>query len=111
MSNQPNPATGPGLPDRGAVGGRPPSPCSASIGPYQRKAAEIWEEVKRDEGRYVDLLEMCAVLMVNVADKSQSTDHEISGMVRRLMHDMRSNSRGQNGSCDGGAEPSEGAKV
>ena len=70
--------------------------CAASIGPYQQKAAEIWEETKKEEGRFVDLLEMCAVLMVNVADKSHSTDHEISSMVRRLMHDMRSNSLRQN---------------
>ena len=66
--------------------------CSV-IGPAQAKAAVIWAEFKDRELQFVDLLEMCAVLMVNVADKSNSTDHEISHHTRRLMADMRRNSR------------------
>lgn len=70
--------------------------CSVSVGPGQVKAAAIWEDFKGDELRFVDVLELCACLMVNVADKSQSTDNEIAVMVRRLMHDMRRNASRQN---------------
>lgn len=42
MSNQSNAAPGPGLPDKGAVGGRPPSSCSGPVGRHP------WED---DQGR------------------------------------------------------------
>lgn len=70
--------------------------CSVSVGVGQRAAAQVWNSFKGEELRYVDILEMCAVLMVNVADKSQSTDHEISHMTRQMMHNMRRNASSQN---------------
>lgn len=79
-----------------AKGGSSPASCSVSVGPGQVKAAAIWEDFKDDELRFVDVLELCACLMVNVADKSESTDNEIATMVRRLMHDMRRNASRQN---------------
>jgi len=69
---------------------------SASVALGVRAAAHVWNVFKAEELRYVDILEMCANLMCNVADKSQSTDHEISDMTRQLMHDMRKNSSSQN---------------
>lgn len=69
---------------------------SVSVGRGQRAAAQVWNAFKAEECRYVDLIEMCAVLMCNVADKSQSTDHEIAQLTGRLMHDIRRNASSQN---------------
>lgn len=79
-----------------AVGVPPPASGSVSVGLGQRTAATVWNAFKAEELRYVDILEMCAVLMCNVADKSQSTDHEIAHMTRQMMHDMRRNASSQN---------------
>jgi len=95
-------ATLPSLPETpaGASDGRAPelgvASGSVSVGLGQRAAAQVWNAFKSEELRYVDILEMCAVLMCNVADKGQSTDHEIAHMTRRLMHDMRRTASSQN---------------
>lgn len=67
------------------------SHCSASIGRSQKVAATIWETFKAEDLRYTDMLELIAVLMVNIADKSHSEDIEIIQWTRRLMADMRRN--------------------
>lgn len=69
---------------------------SASVGRSQRLAAGIWNQFKTEELRYVDMLELVAVLLVNVADKSESTDHEIAHLTRKLVADMRHQSSLQN---------------
>ena len=67
----------------------PADQCTITSGTGRRAAAQVWNAFKAEELRYVDILEMCAVLMCNVADKSQSTDHEIARITRQLMHTMR----------------------
>lgn len=72
----------------------------------ERAAAQVWNAFKAEELRYVDILEMCAVLMCNVADESQSTDHEIAQMTRQVMHEMRRNTPARNAELP---EPKDGA--
>ncbi len=69
---------------------------SASVGRSQRKASQIWEDFKREELQFVDMLELCAVLMVNVADKSGATDHEVAHWTRKITADMRHRASLQN---------------
>ena len=68
---------------------------STSVGPGQYAAAEVWEMFKARDLTFVDLLELAAVVVVNVADKSGSTDKEIHGYLYRLTLDMRKNAAAQ----------------
>lgn len=69
----------------------PATPCSGSVGVGQHAAAALWETFKKHELTYVDMLEAAACLIVNVADKTESTDHEIHSYVWKLTTDMRAN--------------------
>lgn len=74
-----------------------PAPAgSASIGPAQKVAAKVWEDFKAEGLCFTDMLEMVAVLMVNIADKSRSKDIEIVQWTQKLMRDMRKNQRMSN---------------
>jgi hypothetical protein len=66
---------------------------STSIGRGQHLAAEIWEQFKAQGLTFADMLELCAVLIVNTADKSKSTDAECFAWARKLSMDMRSNAK------------------
>jgi len=62
---------------------------STSVGPGQRAAALVWDIFKERELCFIDLLELAAVVIVNVADKTEASDDDIHGYVRRLTVDMR----------------------
>jgi hypothetical protein len=64
---------------------------SVSVGVGQHAAAALWKTFKEHERTYVDMLEAAACLIVNVADKTESTDHEILTYVWKLTTDMRAN--------------------
>jgi hypothetical protein len=64
---------------------------SVSVGVGQHAAAALWKTFKEHERTYVDMLEAAACLIVNVADKTESTDHEIHTYVWKLTTDMRAN--------------------
>lgn len=69
----------------------PSTACSVSVGVGQHAAAALWKTFKEHELTYVDMLEAAACLIVNVADKTESTDHEIHSYVWKLTTDMRAN--------------------
>ncbi len=64
-----------------------------TIGHSQQIAASIWDQFKTRELSYADMLELVAVLLVNVADKSESSDAEIIRWTTKLVHDMRVNGK------------------
>ena len=70
--------------------------CSASIGPGQKLAPEIWAKFKDKNLEYIDMLELCSCLICNVADKTKSTDQEIAVMTFKLVKNMRSKLSKQN---------------
>jgi hypothetical protein len=48
-------------------------------------AAELWNAMKRRGMTYEDICNVCAVLLLNVAEKTESTPQEIAGLVSEKM--------------------------
>jgi hypothetical protein len=78
-------------PEQPSFEGLDETPCSVSVGAGQHAAAALWKTFKDHELTYADMLEAAACLIVNVADKTESTDHEIHSYVWKLTTGMRAN--------------------
>lgn len=55
-------------------------------------AAELWGNMKAKGMTYEDICNVCAVLLLNVAKKSESTSQEIIGRVSEKMRAEAKNS-------------------
>jgi hypothetical protein len=83
-------------------------PGPQSVGESQQVAAETWQRFKEKGLTHADMIELVAVLCLNVADKTGVPDPQVLQMVGKMMTNMRLGSVVKKEGPDSTQQPKQG---